>query len=167
MATSPSPAVECADGFGVQWSVPLRVDLVDRRDAAAATTQKSDHQLVIDAIETRHRGPHSVTSRTEMHEIRLAFGALVEQVRLVVRDGRRLIRRLIAVTVTPKRRTTEQFTSRPAPVASVPLIVLRPTTAQEQIELDALVQSLEAEGHRVIVREGRRVVYTEIADRRK
>jgi len=165
--TSPRPAGECPDGFEVQWSVPLRVDLVDRRDATVAAPQKSDHQVVVDVRGTGHRGPPSAASRTEMHEIRLAFGAFIEQVRLVVRDGRRLIRRLIALMVSSKRRTTEQATSRPAPLASVPLIVLRPTTAQEQIELDELVQSLEAEGHQVVVKGGRRVVYTEIADRRK
>src|SRR6266550_3587650 len=69
-----------------------------------------------------------VTRVSEMHEVRLAFWALIEQVRLVLRDGRRLIRRLIAVCDTSKRSTRASMTSGPAPLAVVPLVVLRATT---------------------------------------
>jgi CheY-like chemotaxis protein len=102
-----------------------------------------------------------------MNEVLLAFRALVEQVRLVWRDGRRLVRRVIAACGTSKRGTRAQMTSSPAPLASVPLVVLRSTTDREQTELSDLVQSLSAEGYQVAPRGPQWVVYTEISDRRK
>ena len=102
-----------------------------------------------------------------MNEVRLAFRALLEQVRLVLRDGRRLISRLIAACEPSKRSNSVQLTSRPTPRASVPLIVLRPTTDREQIELNDLAQSLSAEGYQVAPRGPQWVVFTEIDDRRK
>ena len=108
-----------------------------------------------------------VTRRTEMNELLLAYRALIEQVRLVSRDGRRLIRRLIAVCATSTRSSRVQMTSSPAPLASVPLVVLRSTTEREQIELNDVVQSLSAEGYQVARRGPQWVVYTKIADRRK
>jgi hypothetical protein len=101
-----------------------------------------------------------------MNEVLLAWRALVEQVRLVLRDGRRLIRRLIAVCV-PAKYSPVPLTSSPTPLASVPLVVLRSTTECEQIELNDLVQRLIAEGHQVAPRGPQWVVYTEIPDRRK
>jgi CheY-like chemotaxis protein len=114
----------------------------------------------------QQRGTPLVARRTEMNEVLLAYRALVEQVRLVLRDGRRLIRRLIAVCETSKR-SRVRMTSSPTPLASVPLVVLRSTTEREQIELDGLVQSLSAEGHQVVGCGPQWVVYTEITDRRK
>jgi hypothetical protein len=102
-----------------------------------------------------------------MNEVRLAFRALIEQVRLVLRDGRRLIRRLIAVCDTSRRSSRVRVTSSPAPLASVPLVVLRSTTEREQIELNDLAESLSAEGHQVARRGPQWVVYTQITDRRK
>jgi hypothetical protein len=102
----------------------------------------------------------------EMNEVLLAFRALVEQVRLVLRDGRRLIRRLFAVCETSKC-SRVPTTSSPTPLASVPLVVLRSTTDREQIELNALAQSLSAEGYQVAPRGPQWIVYTEIPDRRK
>ena len=102
-----------------------------------------------------------------MNEVRLAFRALLEQVRLVLRDGRRLIRRLIAPCEPSRCSSSVQLTSRPTPRASVPLIVLRPTTDREQIELNDLAQSLSAEGYQVAPRGPQWVVFTEIDDRRK
>ena len=113
------------------------------------------------------RGASLVTWRTEMDEVLLASRALVEQVRLVLRDGRRLVRRLVAVCETSKRSRRVQMTSRPAPLASVPLVVLRFTTDREQIELNHLAESLSAEGYQVAPRGPQWVVYTKIADRRK
>jgi hypothetical protein len=107
-----------------------------------------------------------VTRLTEMNEVRLAFRALIEQLRLVLRDGRRLIRRLIAACDTSKPGIRVPMTSSPAPLASVPLVVLRSTTEREQIELSDLVQSLSAEGYQVARRGPQWVVYTEITDRR-
>jgi orotate phosphoribosyltransferase len=108
-----------------------------------------------------------VTGPTEMNEVLLALRALIEQVRLVLRDGRRLIRRLIALCDTSKRRRRVPMTSSLAPLASVPLVVLRSTTEREQIELNEVVQSLSAEGYQVARRGPQWVVYTEITDRRK
>ena len=112
------------------------------------------------------RGTPPVTGLTEMNEVRLTFRALIEQVRLVLRDGRRLIRRLIAVCETSTRSSRVQMASSPAPLVSVPLVVLRSTTEREQIELNDLVQSLSAEGYQVTRRGPQWVVYTEITDRR-
>src|SRR6202023_635072 len=92
--------------------------------------------------------------------------ALIEQVRLVLRDGRRLIGRLVAACETSKC-SSVQMTSSPTPLASVPLVVLSSTTEREQIELNDLVQSLSAEGYQVAPRGPQWVVYTEITDRRR
>jgi hypothetical protein len=108
-----------------------------------------------------------VTGRIERNEVLLAFRGLIEQVRLGLRDGRRLIRRLIAACEMSTGSSTAQMTSSPTPLVSVPLVVLRPTTDREQIELDDLVQSLGADGYQVAPRGPQWVVYTEIADRRK
>ena len=113
------------------------------------------------------RGTRPVTGRTEMNEVRLTFRALIEQVRLVLRDGRRLIGRLIAVCATSRRSGRVHATSRPLPLASVPLVVLRPTTEREQIELNDLAQTLSAEGYQVARHGPQWVVYTQITDRRK
>jgi len=112
------------------------------------------------------RGTPPVTGLTEMNEVRLAFRALIEQVRLVLRDGRRVIRRLIAVCDTSRGSSSVEMTNSPAPLASVPLVVLRSTTEREQIELNDLVQSLSAEGYQVTRRGPQWIVYTEITDRR-
>jgi CheY-like chemotaxis protein len=101
----------------------------------------------------------------EMNEVLLACRALVEQVRLVSRDGRRLIRRLIAVCETSKG-SRVQMTPSSTPLASVPLVVLSSTTEREQIELNGLVQSLSAEGYQAVGRGPQWIVYTEITDRR-
>jgi HAMP domain-containing protein len=114
----------------------------------------------------RQRGTPPVAGRTEMNEVRLAFRALIEQVRLVLRDGRRLIRRIIAVCDTFKPSIRAPMTSTPALLASVPLVVLRATTEREQIELSDLVQSLSAEGYQVARHGPQWVVYTEITERR-
>jgi hypothetical protein len=58
-------------------------------------------------------------------------------------------------------------TSSPAPLAWVPLVVLRSTTEREQIELNDLAQSLSAEGYQVVRRGPQWLVYTQITDRRK
>jgi hypothetical protein len=113
------------------------------------------------------RGTRPVAGGTEMNEVRLASRALIEQVRLVVRDGRRLIHRIIAVCDTFKHSSRVPMTSTPAPLASVPLVVLRATTEREQIELSALVQNLSAEGYQVVRHGPRWVVFTEITERRK
>ena len=107
------------------------------------------------------------TARPTRNEVLLAFRGLVEQVRLGLHDGRRLIRRLIAASHTSTDGSTVQVTSSPTPLVSVPLVVLRPTTAREQIELHDLVQILGADGYQVAPRGPQWVVYTEIADRRK
>jgi hypothetical protein len=114
------------------------------------------------------RATPAVTRRTELNEARLAFRAFIEQLRLVLRDGRRLIRRLIAVCDTSRRSSSRvHVTSGRAPLASVPLVVLRSTTEREQIELNHLARRLSAEGHQVARRGPRWVVYTQITDRRK
>jgi len=112
------------------------------------------------------RGTPPVSERTKMKEVRLAFRALIEQVRLVLRDGRRLIRRLIAVCDTSGRSSPVRQTRSPAPPASVPLVVLTSTTEREEIELNDLAQSLSAAGHQVARRGSQWVVYTQITDRR-
>jgi hypothetical protein len=163
-AAPPSSGVEFTDAFEVQLSLPLRVDLMERRDATDATLEALNTGRDV-VVADEGGAAASVTGRTETHQVRLAYGALIEQIRLVVRDGRRLIRQLALYAIS-KRRSNARMTSSPAPRASVPLIVLRPTTAREQIELDELVRSLKAEGYQVAARGGRRVVFTEIADRR-
>jgi hypothetical protein len=152
---------------------PLRADPVERGAANTPTvmTKKAGNDVVVDARGVaraeQQRSTPPVTGRTEMDEVHLAFRALIEQVRLVLRDGRRLTRQLIAACETSKRSSRVEMTSRPAPLVSVPLVVLRSTTEREQIELDDLVQSLSAEGCQVARRGPQWVVYTEIADRRK
>jgi len=115
----------------------------------------------------QQRGTSPVTGRTEMNEVRLTFRALIEQVRLLLRDGRRLIRRLIAVCETSTRSSRVQMTGSPAPLVSVPLVVLRPTTEREQIELNDLAQTLSAEGYQVARHGPQWIVYTKITERRK
>jgi hypothetical protein len=114
----------------------------------------------------RQRGTPPVTAGTEMSDLRLAFRSLIEQVRLVLRDGRRLIRRLIAACDTSKPFMRLPMTSSPAPLASVPLVVLRATTEREQIELRDLVQRLTAGGYQIAGHGPQWVVYTEITERR-
>jgi hypothetical protein len=108
-----------------------------------------------------------VTQRTERTEVLLAFRALVEQGRLVVRDGGRFIRRVITLRRTSGPGGRAHARCGPAPLASVPLVVLRSTTEREQLELNDLAESLRAEGYQVDQRGPQWVVYTEIADRRK
>jgi hypothetical protein len=151
---------------------PLRADPVARGAAnvPALVTRKAGTDLVEGrglAQAEQQRGTPPVTGRTEMNEVLLAFRALVEQVRLVWRDARRLVRRVIAACGTSKRGTRAHMTSSPTPLASVPLVVLRSTTDREQTELSDLVQSLSAEGYQVAPRGPQWVVYTEITDRRK
>jgi hypothetical protein len=154
------------------WPSGLPADPVERGAANAPTVviQQGGDDF---GVEARHlaqadlqRGTPSVTGFTEMNEVRLAFRALIEQVRLVLRDGRRLFRRLIAVCDTSRRSNTVHMTSSRAPLASVPLVVLRSTTEREQIELNDLVQTLSAEGYQVARHGPQWVVYTEISDRR-
>jgi hypothetical protein len=113
------------------------------------------------------QGIFPVNSRTEISEVAVAFRTLLEQLRLVVRDSRRLVRRLVAACETSKRPSSVRTTSSPAPLASVPLVVLRSTTEREQIELNDLALNLSAEGYQVARRGPQWVVYTEITDRRK
>jgi hypothetical protein len=108
-----------------------------------------------------------VTGRIKRNELLLALRGLIAQVRLGLRDGRRLVRRLIPACEMSTGRSRVQMTSSPTPLVSVPLIVLRPSTDREQIELNDLVKSLGADGYQVEPRGPRWVVYTEIADRRK
>jgi GAF domain-containing protein len=129
------------------------------------------HELVAEAhglapAAPRHEMP-LVGSRTEMDEVSVAFRTLLEQLRLVVRDSRRLVRRLVAACETSKHRSRVPMTSSPAPLASVPLVVLRSTTEREQIELNDLALHLSAEGYQVARRGPQWVVYTEIIDRRR
>src|SRR5216684_7290154 len=157
--------------FAIPLPLPLRADPVERGGANAPTLVKE--KAGNDLGEARgllqaeqQQGTSLVTRRTDMNEVLLASRALVEQVRLMLRDGRRLIRRIIAVCETSKC-SRVQVTSRPTPLASVPLVILRSTTEREQIELNNLVQSLSAEGYQVAPRGPQWVVYTEIPDRRK
>jgi hypothetical protein len=172
-AVAAVPGMDFGSAFAVELPAPLAANPVERveENVARLATTRTGHDLVIEGRGPAHaeqqRGTPAVTERIAMNEVRLAFRALIQQVRLVLRDGRRLIGRVIAMCDTSKRSSELQMTSSPAPLASVPLIVLRPTTEREQIELDDLVQSLRAEGHQVAVRGARSVVYTEIADRRK
>ena len=108
-----------------------------------------------------------ITARPDRNEVLLAFRGFVEQVRLGLRDGRRLIRRLIGACETSTGSSRMHMTSSPTPLVSVPLVVLRPTTDREQIEIHDLVQRLGADGYQVTPRGPQWVVYTEIADRRK
>jgi hypothetical protein len=169
-AASPSTGVECA--FAVELALPLRADPVERGAANVPTvvTKQAGNDLVEArglAQTEQQRGTPLVTGRTEMNEVLLACRALVEQVRLVLRDGRRLIRRLIAVCETSKRSSRVHMTTSPAPLASVPLVVLRSTTDRERVELSDLVESLSAEGYQVAPRGPQWVVYTTIPNRRK
>ena len=100
------------------------------------------------------------------NEVVFAFRGLVDQVRLGMRDGRRIIRRFIGACETPADSSRVQIISSPT-LVSVPLVVLRPTTAREEIELADLVQRLGADGYQVAPRGPQWVVYTEINDRRK
>jgi CheY-like chemotaxis protein len=109
---------------------------------------------------------HAVTVRTQMSETFLAFRALIEQVRLALRDGRRLVRQLIALCATSKRASRVQSTSDPVPLVLVPLVVLASATEREEVELDNLVQSLSAEGYETAHRGHHWTVYTAIPDRR-
>ena len=158
--------------IAAQWPSGLPADPVERGAGNVPTvvTQKGGDDLGVEARPLAQaepqRGTPPVTGLTEMNEVRLAFRALIEQVRLVLRDGRRLIRRLIAVCDTSRRSSSVEMTNSPAPLASVPLVVLRSTTEREQIELNDLVQSLSAEGYQVTRRGPEWVVYTEITDRR-
>jgi hypothetical protein len=171
IAASPGVGFECA--FAVQLPLPVPADPVERGAANVPTLvpKNAGNDLLGDARDLgpaeQQRGTPPVTGPTEMNEVLLAFRALIEQVRLVFRDGRRLIRRLIAVCETSKRSRRVQMTSSPAPLASVPLVVLRSTTEREQIELNDVVQSLSVEGYQVARRGPQWVVYTEITDRRK
>jgi hypothetical protein len=155
-----------------QWPSGLPADPVERGAANVPTvvTQKGGDDLGVEARPLAQAEPQRVTppvtGLTEMNEVRLAFRALIEQVRLVLRDGRRLIGRLIAVCDTSRGSSIVEMTNSPAPLASVPLVVLRSTTEREQIELNDLVQSLSAEGYQVTRRGPQWVVYTEITDRR-
>ena len=106
-----------------------------------------------------------LAARPTKNEVLLAFRGLVEQVRLGLHDSRRLIRRLIACHASTAGRTI-QVPSSPTPLVSVPLVVLRPTTDREQIEIHDLVQRLGADGYQVTPRGPQWVVCTEIADRR-
>ena len=159
--------------FAMPLPLPLRADPVERGAANVPTPMLVKKKAGSDLVEARglaqaeqRRGTPLVARRTEMYEVLLAYRALVEQVRLVLRDGRRLVRRLIAVCETSQG-SRVQMTSRATPLASVPLVVLRSTTEREQIELHDLVQSLSAEGHQVVGCGPQWVVYTEITDRRK
>jgi CheY-like chemotaxis protein len=114
-----------------------------------------------------HSLQHSATARTQVNEILLAFRAVVEQVRLALRDGRRLIRQLTALCATSRRKgQVVQVASDPVPLVLVPLVVLASTTECEQMELNDLVKSLSAEGYQIAHREHHWTVYTEIPDRR-
>jgi hypothetical protein len=170
-----SPGVGFEGAFAVELPLPLPADPVERGAANVPTLvpRKAGNDLVGEARDLaraeQQRGTPpvtDVTEPTEMNEVLLAFRALIEQVRLVLRDGRRLIRRLIALCKISKR-SRVQMTSNPPPLASVPLVVLRSTTEREQLELNDVVQSLSAEGHQVTRRGPQWVVYTEITDRRK
>src|ERR1700680_2140115 len=108
-----------------------------------------------------------VTGRPERREVVLAFRGFVEHVRLGVRDGRKLICRIIAGFETSTGSSRAPVTSSATPLVSVPLVVLRPTTDREQIEIHDLVQRLGADGYQVTPRGPQWVVYTEIADRRQ
>jgi CheY-like chemotaxis protein len=159
--------------FAMPLPLPLRADPVERGAANVPTPTLVKKKAGSELVEARglaqaeqQRGTPLVARRTEMNEVLLAYRALVEQVRLVLRDGRRLIRRLIAVCETSKS-SRARMTSSPTPLASVPLVVLRSTTEREHVELNGLVQSLSAEGHQVVGCGPQWVVYTEITDRRK
>jgi hypothetical protein len=166
---SPGTDIECA--LAVELPLPMRTDPVERGAANVPTlvTKKAGNDMEGRGLAQaeQQRGTPLVTERTEMNEVLLAFRALVEQVRLVWRDARRLVRRVIAACGTSKRGTRAPMTSSPTPLASVPLVVLRSTTDREQTELSDLVQSLSAEGYQVAPRGPQWVVYTEITDRRK
>ena len=168
-----SPDIGFESAYTMQWPLPLPAAPVERGAANVPTLEpkKAGNDLLVEARDLARAEQQGdtppVTRQAEMNEVLLAFRALVEQVRLVLRDGRRLIRRLIAVCETSTRSRRVQMTNSPAPLASVPLVVLRSTTEREQIELNDVVQSLSAEGYQVARRGPQWVVYTEITDRRK
>jgi CheY-like chemotaxis protein len=121
----------------------------------------------ISPAEPRRDEPlQAVTARTRMSEIFLTFRSLIEQVRLALRDGRRLVRQLIALCATSRRAGRVQLTSDPAPLVLVPLVVLASATEREHVELDHLAQSLSAEGYEIAHRGHHWTVYTAIPDRR-
>jgi GAF domain-containing protein len=166
---SSGTSVESA--FALELPLSLRADPVEHGGANVPTsaTKNAGNDLVEVpglAQAEQQRGAPLVNGRTEMNEVLLACRAVVEQIRLVLRDARRLIRRLIAACKTSKR-SRVQVTNSPTPLASVPLVVLRSTTERERSELNNLVQSLSAEGYRVAPRGPEWVVYTEITDRRQ
>ncbi len=139
-------------GIGSEHAVAIRELVADARGLAPAVPRQEIPPI---------------GSRTETSEVSVAFRTLLEQLRLVVRDSRRLVRRLVAACETSKHPSSIATTSSPAPLASVPLVVLRSTTEREQIELNDLAMNLSAEGYQVARRGPQWVVYTEIADRRK
>jgi hypothetical protein len=93
-----------------------------------------------------------VTGRPKRSEVVLAFKGFVEQVRLGLRDGRKLIHRLVAGCETSAGSSKAHVTSRSTSLVSVPLVVFRPTTDREQIEIHDLVQRLGADGYQVTPR---------------
>jgi hypothetical protein len=168
-AAGPTTGFEGA--LAMPLSRPRRADPVERGAANVpplVTTKAGDNSADARSFAQTEqpRGMPLVTRRTEMNEVILAWRALVEQTRLVLRDGRRLVRRLLAVCVPSKYSRAPLTSSRP-PLTSVPLVVLRSTTERDQIEIHDLVQSLSADGHRVAPRGPQWVVYTEIPDRRR
>jgi GAF domain len=151
---------------------------VQRRGTAAAASSGigSENAFAVRELVAEARGiapaaPRQgmppVSTRTEIDEVAVAFRTVREQLRLVLRDSRRLVRRLVAACETSKRRGSVQTANSPAPLASVPLVVLRSTNEREQIELNDLALNLSAEGYQVARRGPQWVVYTEITDRRK
>jgi CheY-like chemotaxis protein len=150
--------------------LPLRADPVERGAATVptvVTTQAGDLVETLGLAQAEQpRGTPRVAGRTEMNEVLLACRAVVEQVRLVWRDGRRLIRRLLALGETSKCSSVPMTWSSTS-LVSVPLVVLSSTSDRERIELTDLVQSLSAEGYQVAARGPQWVVYTEIPDRRR
>jgi hypothetical protein len=142
-------AAAASPGIGSEGAVRLREVVVEASGLAPAALQQRMPPLC---------------SRSEVN---VAFRTLVEQLRLVVRDSRRLVRRLVAACETSKHHSGVQPTSSPALLASVPLVVLRSTNEREQIELNDLALNLSADGYQVDQSGPQWVVYTEIADRRK
>jgi hypothetical protein len=172
-------ATSAGVGFGcastVQLPVPQPADSLERGavNVPRFVAKNARNDLVVDerglplGARQRDTPHHAVTARTQVNEILLAFRALIEQVRLVVRDGRRLIRQIIALCATSTRKSRVQMTSDPVPLVLVPLVVLASTTEREQVELHDLVQSLSADGYQTAHRGHQWIVYTKITDRRK
>jgi hypothetical protein len=171
--TAASPGTDFERAFAVELPLRPPADPVERGAGNVPTLvpKTAGNDLVGKGRDLargeQQRDTPPVTGPTEMNEVLLALRALIEQVRLVLRDGRRLLRRLIAVCETSKPSRRMQVASSPAPLASVPLVVLRSTTEREQIELSDVVQRLSAEGYQVARRGPQWVVYTEITDRRR